>query len=172
MTFDLSVFIDPNDLKEAKRATKAFQVVLGDPENTHRVVLPGFFLEHMRLQFATDGRHGGKQWANYSSERKYAAFKMAVAGHLRILEFGSGPNARLKRSLTESGHPEHAFQARGDYAVIGSRVPYAQDVTETRTNRFGERSTGRDVLAMTSRQEEDLLRKFADEYDRRMERLF
>ncbi|QDG49301.1 hypothetical protein FIV42_00690 [Persicimonas caeni] len=118
------------------------------PDLATEVVHP-FMLAHSKKQFATEGRHGGRPWADYSQEPLYAAYKLMKVGHLDLLRWQKGGTfEQLYPSLTDPNHDLHIFRVGRTSVSIGSAVDHAYSLTTDTEGPFGEPSPGRDVLAM------------------------
>jgi len=77
------------------------------------------FLEEERGQFASEGSHGGSQWAPLSP--RYAKWKeVRYPGRPILVREGT-----LRGSLTDRNAPGAVFQPEPRKLVMGSSVPYA-----------------------------------------------
>ncbi|MFB6374631.1 MAG: hypothetical protein ABEN55_16255 [Bradymonadaceae bacterium] len=121
-------------------------------------VVHPWLLEHMRKQFETEGRHGGKPWAGYQNEPIYAEYRARLIGDVKILSWEKG-NMRLRPSFTDKSHPEHYFRATDRAVTIGSSVPYANDLNQGGVGPFDERYPPRIIMAMKKRQKKRLVTK-------------
>jgi hypothetical protein len=120
-------------------------------------VIHPFMLAHSKRQFATDGRHGGAPWADYSLEPIYAAYKLEQVGHLDLLRWDkNGRWEQVYPSLTDPSHPEHVYRVGRNSVAIGSSVEHAIDLTRDTEGPFEEPSPGREILAMRGSQRKGL----------------
>jgi len=153
----LSFSLDGEKVVHARLGVAA--EVIGDMTPTWDNAAGPWLREHMAKQFDSEGAHGGKSWADYSAEPKYAAFKRAIVGHLDLLRWQKGgPFERLYPSLTKRFDPFSIFIARKDELTFGTKVPYAKRLTKGGVGPFGERYKGRAIIAMTNNQRRDFIR--------------
>ena len=93
---------------------------------------------------------GGGTWPDYlSSEDGYVGYKLAVTGKANLLEFDKNPRAlRLKKSLTQTNHPDFVYVISPLTVRLGTQVHYAQKLrTGGHTDKWGGVTTPpRDML--------------------------
>lgn len=128
-------------------------------------VVPPLLYEHMNLQFNTNGAHGGKPWAAYSSEPRYGAWKRRVAGHSKRLQMRE-PFQRLRPSLIRRNHPENILRFQNKTLEFGTKVPYAKDLNEGGTGPFGEPYPPRKIFSFKREQINDIIREIQREINR------
>lgn len=127
--------------------------IIGDLRDVFDEDLHPFMLDHMKSQFASSGRHGGKPWASYDKEPKYTAYKIALVGHLDVLRWQKGgPFERLYPSLVDKTDVDHVWKTSGKSARFGTRVAYAGRLNQGGVGPFGESYPARKMLAMTDQQ--------------------
>lgn len=118
------------------------------PDETDRDVHVFFLTRHEGL-FKTQGASEGERWADYSGEPIYRAFKETVTGDLTLMRWRGGPRQDvLFRSLTHVGAPGGLFRRNGNNYLFGTKLTYAQRLSEGGTGPFGEKYPGRSPVAL------------------------
>lgn len=128
---------------ELQRAVDA----VSDMAPTWSQVFEPFMAQHMKQQFASQGRAGGKQWAGLEREPRYQAFKRALVGNAPVLRWPS-PREQLYPSLVERGHPLHIERRGQERARFGTAVPHAARLEQGGIGPFGEAYPARPILVL------------------------
>lgn len=100
-----------------------------------------------RQQLATGGRTGGKAWAGYQGEPKYAAYKQAVVGHLDPLRWGRQPGG-LEDALTNPSSRLRSWTKSGGKSKLTINLPYIDDLERGGVGPFGERFPARSIFPL------------------------
>lgn len=130
---------------------------LGDLRPVWKGAFQPWILDFMRQQFLTQGRAGGRPWAGYGGEPRYAAFKQRLLGHNRLFRWDHrGGKERLYPALTTPNHPDQIFAVSPTRASIGVVGPYAQ-LERGGVGPFKERFPARMILPRQARAERGLL---------------
>lgn len=98
-----------------------------------------------RKQLKTAGRFGGRPWAGYGGEPKYAAYKMAVVGHLKPLVW-KGRAGYLEDALTRSTSPRRKWVKVKGHPTLDINLRYIDDLERGGRGPFGERFPGRVIF--------------------------
>jgi hypothetical protein len=147
------ITIEVAGVGRVRQMLQASAEALGGFQDIWDEVVHPWFLGHMGARFATEGRYGGNEWADYSAEPHYALYKKAIVGHFRLLRWEMGGEyERLYPSLTDPNHPEHIYQRDDTKARMGTSVPYAKDLEGGGVGPFGERYPGRTIISATQKQ--------------------
>lgn len=156
-------------IKHGRGADAAFDRMVGITRDveTERIwpmvvrdVVHPWVLEKTKENIDSHGALVGESW-DYAGEPKYRAYKQMVVGHNKVLRWAGG-RERLYPSLTSSSHGEHLFDLQKTSATIGSRVPYADRLTQGGSGPFGEDYPGRTIMPGTP----DLNKRLATQVQR------
>lgn len=116
-----------------------------------------WLLDFLRSQFQTRGRTGGKPWAGYANEPKYAAFKQKLVGHNRLFRWDMrGGKERLYPALTRPNHPDQILSISPTRASIAVTGPYAK-LQRGGRGPFGEKFPARQIFPARGRAQQALV---------------
>lgn len=137
--------------------------ILTDFEHIHLEVTSPHMDSHIRAMFARQGAPAGLNWADYSGEPKYEAYKRKMIGKDNpadyLLRWHPPAKERFYPSLTDPTHSEYVEFVQGKAYERGTLVPYAYEIAVTGgVGPFGERFPGRPVLEHS----DDNLREYQD----------
>lgn len=98
-----------------------------------------------REQLATGGRKGGRPWAGFAGEPKYAAYKRAVVGHLDPLRWDRQPGG-LEDALTNPSSRLRRWTKTGNKSRLSLDLAYVDELENGGVGPFGERFPGRPIF--------------------------
>ena len=127
-------------------------------------------IQRARENFRTGGRSEGQPWADYSSEPKYLAYKMALGASPEPLRWVPGSMERLYPSLTNPRDPAHLWSLSGGKASFGSSLPYLARIESGGVNPFGERFPGRRILPASPGLRREVVMSVSKDLYQRIER--
>jgi len=146
-------------LRELKDKVPKAAKILTDMKRLAEQYLFPQLRSHIEKVYAEQGAPTGTHWPDYSDEPLYQFFKTGVLDYEQIGDLPTTSNSpgglmrwegneRLYPSLTERNDPNHMEQVFGMSAAYGTYVGYAERLTQSGTNLFGEDRAARPLLAM------------------------
>jgi len=102
-------------------------------------------IDFAKKQYATSGKYGGKPWSGYGGEPKYAAYKLALVGHTRPIEWSVKPGS-LHHALTKPSSALRSWTAGKGTQTLTIRAHFLDRLESGGRNFFGERFPGRAIF--------------------------
>lgn len=116
-----------------------------------------------RKQLATGGRHGGKPWRGFNAEPKYAAYKLAVVGHLEPLRWERQPGG-LEDALTNQRSGLRRWKTTSESATLLINLPYIKQLEIGGVGPFGERFPARPIFPSGAQLRRDSVARAKDKF--------
>lgn len=149
------------DLDKLDRIPKEARDVLLDTNRLFDEFVEPTMRSFVQEVYAEQGGPTGTRWQGYdrSGEYKYKQFKKSIldmeniprgnqpGGLMRWGNWGDHEE-RLYPSLTNPNHPDHVWEKNKLSAKYGTEVPYAERLTKSGVNQFGESRPARPLLTM------------------------
>lgn len=124
-------------------------------------------LQFAKNQFVSSGAYGGKPWAFYGGEPKYAAYKQALGAELMPLRWTASMQ-RVYPALTNPNHSDHKWLKTNNSVKLDITIPYLARIEQGGTNQFGETFPAREIFPTDNRRlTEDVLAKVKQEFYRK-----
>lgn len=130
-----------------------------DLSEVWREVVKPWAEQHFQRQFDTGGEHGGRPWVGYGNEPRYAAMKMEIVGHNRLLRWNPGMEM-LAPSLMNLDDTFGIFEVTSSSVTIGTSVDHAADIERATTGPWwsgSEPSPPRIIMTATDPQKRALI---------------